>query len=188
MTTTPGYTVDALLQAIDWWVDLKPQVNRFMPNFRESARSTVLARAAELSSQNAVEQYPCTDCKTPSACKVYESCLAQLTAERASPAKDGGEQDVQMSDHCKISGCVHLAFGCPAWPDGADPFSVTSQMRPQSAEQGWQPIETAPDGEYILCAFKDNVESLQWDAKFYAEVGDLPTHWMPLPQPPQGEG
>jgi len=63
----------ALLQAIDWWVDLKPQVNRFMPNFRESARATILARAAE---------------------------LTQVTAqsvERASPAtqgKDGGEQDV----------------------------------------------------------------------------------------------
>lgn len=62
----------------------------------------------------------------------------------------------------------------------------------------WQPIETAPrNGEEILVAFGgfDSVCPLvmAWN-ELYEEweipacgicVQDKPTHWMPLPEPPQ---
>jgi hypothetical protein len=30
----------------------------------------------------------------------------------------------EASDHCRVSGCVHAAHGCPTWPAGANPFAV----------------------------------------------------------------
>lgn len=67
----------------------------------------------------------------------------------------------------------------------------------------WQPIETAPkDGTRVLVAEEDDNESIgvaYWfcgsedqDAGWYSSacVDDVtmfyPTHWIPLPQPPQG--
>lgn len=59
----------------------------------------------------------------------------------------------------------------------------------------WQPIETAPkDGRHILVYSNDRIISAYWSfsAEDWAEVlhGDImhsPTHWQPLPKPPQEE-
>ena len=67
---------------------------------------------------------------------------------------------------------------------------------------GWQPIDTAPkDGAVILlcCNFRDGMQTMAgaWHTQrneFHVFVGvradalaagDLPTYWMPLPEPPQ---
>lgn len=66
----------------------------------------------------------------------------------------------------------------------------------------WQPIETAPkDGTWFLgywpqCAFEDRIITTQWhdfgfdDRPYWLDAPDNrdwtePTHWMPLPTPPQ---
>jgi hypothetical protein len=52
----------------------------------------------------------------------------------------------------------------------------------------WQPIETAPkDGEVILaCYAPKNLQKTTWwtGENWQMWRGIQPTHWMPLPQPP----
>ena len=59
----------------------------------------------------------------------------------------------------------------------------------------WQPIETAPDGVYVLIFDNGDIHV----AKYYSRIKDWgitgdfcgmyndvnPTHWMPLPEPPK---
>jgi hypothetical protein len=68
------------------------------------------------------------------------------------------------------------------WPKESNaPAHPSAQEVPE-----WQPIDTAKDGTRIIAYWPSDgsVEMVQWDAKFYAEVGDMPTHWMQLPNPP----
>jgi len=64
-----------------------------------------------------------------------------------------------------------------------------AELMEENAASSWQPIETAPqDGTNVLIAFADRHIQL-WQTRvqdgkwMWYEVG--PTHWMPLPEPPQ---
>ncbi len=57
---------------------------------------------------------------------------------------------------------------------------------------GWQPIETAPDGDILLlgwwCEFL-GAKSWECEVEFYGRGdGHCATHWMHLPSPPETEG
>jgi hypothetical protein len=65
----------------------------------------------------------------------------------------------------------------------------------------WQPIETAPkDGTRVIARQGFTVDTMFWSKRIWAGgggwVSDIcrsetyvysPTHWMPLPDPPQDE-
>lgn len=71
-----------------------------------------------------------------------------------------------------------------------------------TAEAGrWQPIDTAPEDHDILIYVpawgpliaRFNREFDEWSSRMQcpvslAEEADRPTHWMPLPEPPEGVG
>ncbi len=78
-------------------------------------------------------------------------------------------------------------------------------LRMPGTNDGWQPIETAPEDEECLIVFDEpffgrmckevsvgyfNSDDKQW---YFASPGRMPqkalrvTHWMPLPTPPKGE-
>ena len=64
----------------------------------------------------------------------------------------------------------------------------------------WQPIETAPtDGTEVLVYARGSYAVAFWSGKEWRDMGDIgwagmygddgnqPTHWMPLPEPPNVE-
>jgi hypothetical protein len=75
-------------------------------------------------------------------------------------------------------------------------MSTLRPLTPQLSDAGWQPIETAPrDGTYVLGYgphetrgfYIDAIhhyQELGWTVKWMSGYGE-PTHWMPLPEPPQ---
>jgi hypothetical protein len=53
----------------------------------------------------------------------------------------------------------------------------------------WQPIITAPRGEWLIFGWWENgfweVDMGVWAG---SDKDSIPTHWMPLPQPPKEDG
>lgn len=83
---------------------------------------------------------------------------------------------------------------------GAANPPLTEEVR---TDPGWQPIETAPRNTYLILAFGKHVLVGKWNwhrgyvnARPYwqsqSHYGiswdreNQPTHWMPLPSPPEG--
>ena len=83
-------------------------------------------------------------------------------------------------------------------PDGMD-VRVVLAADYEAAVNKWQPIETAPinlevlisDGEYVYSAFRrwrgDGIHEEGWSVGFAwrSPVVRMPTHWMPMPEPPK---
>ena len=71
--------------------------------------------------------------------------------------------------------------------------SITDHL-PAATKMIWQPIATAPkDGTLILGFFDETICTIEWFIydggrgqweTFYGESEVVPTHWMPLPAPP----
>lgn len=67
--------------------------------------------------------------------------------------------------------------------------------RKKYGTEGWQPIKTAPknrsgilawDGNNLQVTFWMNAEKIPDEYQWFAENYEFhPTHWMPLPQPPE---
>ncbi len=189
MTMTPGYTVDALLQAINERIATAERGRVYHGDVLTDATvkslNDLIARAAELTQVTA------------------------QSAERASPAKDSGPRyepifDVGALGLQPIASQMRATCTCPQFGCKVH----TYQMRPQSAVQGWQPIETAPKDVPVQCwwGIIGHGNGSQMVAKkivdadgevFWLDCADItntlftPGRWMPLPdapQPPQGEG
>jgi hypothetical protein len=66
--------------------------------------------------------------------------------------------------------------------------ALVLQLVADARARAWQPISTAPFGEYVLAAVPDYgvMKVVKLDGGWLTMTGTRinPTHWMPLPEPP----
>ncbi len=129
----------------------------------------------------------------------------QLEVERTARQQAEQERDSANSRFCeqhrgvwKSSGCV----ACSVIENGERQRALLEPLEQRAkqaeaalaacrAQQVWQPIETAPkDGTTIYIGVGHIGAEAHWNEKgsYWATSGgfiDHPTHWMPLPTPPQ---
>jgi len=121
-----------------------------------------------------------------------------------------------MKELDEIEAALEIAIGYPALVAGgvgnmpisrgrASSDAVISQaltaLQTLRDKVGWQPIETAPrDGDWIIVVSGKNIIGdsdtpylARWAQEWSSFRNGLnndtkPTHWMPLPTPPESEG
>jgi hypothetical protein len=88
---------------------------------------------------------------------------------------------------CKATSTFYAGWNCPT--EGSD--DPAAGVEAKNCE-GWKPIETAPSISPCLVTDGINVEKARWKPRNkewvfpHAKLRLTPTHWMPLPPPPQG--
>lgn len=130
---------------------------------------------------DAPERKPCPFCggESVGSCadigkqSVYWSCFVFCSVCGASTRKfsvDNGNED--KSDQA-----------------ATDAWNARADLAPQ-----WQPIETAPSGELLLGHEDGMMRLIYWESGVWKQVGATiekgwfePTHWQPLPDPPESD-
>lgn len=81
-----------------------------------------------------------------------------------------------------------------AWDQAASLFMLNADAILAALSHEWRPIETAPKGDRVLLKSGLNDRILigfnvgdGWIESGSRHMSYPPTHWMPLPTPPQGE-
>jgi hypothetical protein len=116
----------------------------------------------------------------------------------------------QQAGQCPLTDCDGLleilSNGCKRCTECSGVFSTEAPQFAQQAEQGWQPIETAPRETLIFIGgFIDGKFKFGKSEMFYEQANEFagetfsgwvwsedefciqePTHWMPLPAAPKG--
>lgn len=126
--------------------------------------------------------------------------------------KEVGNEAQADAEYCPFRlpfGFAMASDGYEVWVDGADGNrrvifkgneadagfvwdALTIHARAPLATQdgGWQPIETAPNGLYVLVvagAWIGVTAAINgWWGRGDQNIRIHPTHWMPLPNPPSG--
>lgn len=111
-------------------------------------------------------------------------------ARRDSDDHDGGYPDTNAG---RLQSALDHATLADAW-------LAANPADDGEAVTGWQPIETAPkDGTWVILFTPAGVQCGYWGGSYfgrdmawlqyahrsdYEEVEGVPTHWMPLPEPP----
>lgn len=95
----------------------------------------------------------------------------------------------EMSKPCAVRNLSDVFMAGVAC--GKAEIEGTIPMTTPKTPEGWQPIETAPEGVMILCANMKATLARDWayvgwiaGGKICGNRMDMPTHWMPLPAAP----
>ena len=129
-----------------------------------------------------------------------DNCAQVLTADlRAFMAHEAGLRMRELLWTSSDAGWRELiaVLEADGKPEGAAVDYVRAlitRLRAAEARTAWQPIETAPHGEWVLVygtrfrAALPSVEPARLDEYGWADKGGYsvrPTHWMPLPAAPE---